>query len=194
MRKAGFHCTIKNRSYFPWIDDEELQVMLIRAQEIARYVEDLVYAKQTRQPFRWVVAVPESSDIKTIQDLEGKRIATEVVHITEMYLKEHGINARVEFSWGATEAKAPDLVDAIVDGTETGGSLRANKLRILDTILFEVDLSVHAIFQGLIEQGVLIRDVGRYPMLDKAMRVTIGAREENEAFLEALREVVRIVE
>ena len=164
MRKAGFHCTINSRSYFPWIDDEELEVMLIRAQEIARYVEDgvfdagltgkdwivetsadvvevvdLVYAKQTRQPFRWVVAVPESSDIKTIQDLEGKRIATEVIHITEMYLKEHGINARVEFSWGATEAKAPDLVDAIVDGTETGGSLRANKLRILDTIMYSTN-------------------------------------------------------
>ena len=115
MRKAGFHCTINSRSYFPWIDDEELEVMLIRAQEIARYAEDgvfdagltgkdwivetsadvvevvdLVYAKQTSQPFRWVVAVPESSDIKTIQYLEGKRIATEVAHITEMYLKEHG--------------------------------------------------------------------------------------------------------
>jgi len=138
--------------------------MLIRAQEIVRYVEDavfdagltgkdwivqpgadvvevvdLVYAKQIRQPFRWVVAVPESSDIKTIQDLEGKRIANEVVHITEMYLKEHRINTRVEFSWGATEAKAPDLVDAIVDGTETGGSLRANKLRVLDTIMYSTN-------------------------------------------------------
>ena len=161
MRKAGYHCSISSRSYLPWIDDEELEAMLIRAQEIARYVEDgvfdagltgkdwivetkadvvevvdLVYAKQTRQPFRWVVAVPENSDIKTIQDLEGKRIASEVVNITESYLKKHGVNAQVEFSWGATEAKAPDLVDAIVDGTETGGSLRANKLRILDTIMY----------------------------------------------------------
>jgi ATP phosphoribosyltransferase len=161
MRKAGYHCSISSRSYLPWIDDEELEAMLIRAQEIARYVEDgvfdagltgkdwivetkadvvevvdLVYAKQTRQPFRWVVAVPENSDIKTIQDLEGKRIASEVVNMTESYLKKHGVNAQVEFSWGATEAKAPDLVDAIVDGTETGGSLRANKLRILDTIMY----------------------------------------------------------
>jgi ATP phosphoribosyltransferase len=161
MRKAGYHCSISSRSYLPWIDDEELEAMLIRAQEIARYVEDgvfdagltgkdwivetkadvvevvdLVYAKQTRQPFRWVVAVPENSDINTIQDLEGKRIASEVVNMTESYLKKHGVNAQVEFSWGATEAKAPDLVDAIVDGTETGGSLRANKLRILDTIMY----------------------------------------------------------
>ena len=161
MRKAGFHCTISTRSYFPWIDDEELEPMLIRAQEIARYVEDgvfdigltgqdwivesgadvvevadLVYSKQTRQPFRWVVAVPENSAIRTIQDLEGKRIATEIVNTTNAYLAKHGITAHVEFSWGATEAKAPDLVDAIVDGTETGGSLRANKLRILDTVLY----------------------------------------------------------
>lgn len=161
MRKAGFHCTISTRSYFPWIDDEELEPMLIRAQEIARYVEDgvfdigltgqdwivesgadvmevadLVYSKQTRQPFRWVVAVPENSAIRTIQDLEGKRIATEIVNTTNAYLAKHGITAQVEFSWGATEAKAPDLVDAIVDGTETGGSLRANKLRILDTVLY----------------------------------------------------------
>ena len=134
--------------------------MLIRAQEIARYVQDgvfdcgltgkdwivesgaevvevvdLVYAKQSRQPFRWVLAVPEDSDIRTAQDLEGKRIATEVVNMTEQYLKNHGVKANVEFSWGATEAKAPELVDAIVDGTETGGSLRANKLRIVDTIM-----------------------------------------------------------
>lgn len=160
MRKAGFHCTISTRSYFPWIDDEELEPMLIRAQEIARYVEDgvfdfgltgqdwivesganvlevadLVYSKQTRQPFRWVVAVPENSAIRTVQDLQGKRIATEIVNTTKAYLAKHGVTAHVEFSWGATEAKAPDLVDAIVDGTETGGSLRANKLRILDTVL-----------------------------------------------------------
>jgi ATP phosphoribosyltransferase len=160
MRKAGFHCTISTRSYFPWVDDEELEAMLIRAQEIARYVEDgvfdagltgkdwivesgaevveaadLVYAKQSRQPYRWVLAVPEHSDIQTVKDLEGKRIATEIVRTTTAYLAQHGVNAHVEFSWGATEAKAPDLVDAIVDGTETGGSLRANKLRILDTIM-----------------------------------------------------------
>ena len=160
MRKAGFRCSVSSRSYFPWVDDEELELMLIRAQEIARYVEDevfdagltgkdwivetgadvvevaeLVYAKQSRQPLSWVLAVPESSDIQTIQDLEGKRIASEVVNITETYLKKHGVNAKVEFSWGATEAKAPDLVDAIVDITETGGSIRANKLRVLDTLM-----------------------------------------------------------
>ena len=160
MRKAGFHCTVSSRSYFPWVDDNELEVMLIRAQEIGRYVEDhvfdagltgkdwiletnadvvevadLVYANQSRQPFRWVLAVPESSDIRTVQDLEGKRIASEVVNITERYLNENGVNAKVEFSWGATEAKAPDLVDAIVEVTETGGSLRANKLRVLDTLM-----------------------------------------------------------
>ena len=160
MRKAGFHCTVSSRSYSPWVDDEELEIMLIRAQEIGRYVEDevfdagltgkdwivetgadvvevaeLVYAKHTRQPLRWVLAAPEASDIHSVQDLEGKRIATEVVNITEAYLKEHGVNAKVEFSWGATEAKAPDLVDAIVEITETGGSIRANKLRILDTLM-----------------------------------------------------------
>ena len=160
MRKAGFHCTVSPRSYFPWIDDEELEGMLIRAQEIARYVEDgvfdagltgkdwimetgadvvevadLVYAKQTRQPFRWVVAVPENSDIKTVYDLEGKRIASEIVNLTKAYLDRHGVNAHIEFSWGATEAKAPELADAVVDGTETGGSLRANNLRVIDTIM-----------------------------------------------------------
>lgn len=160
IRRAGFHCTISSRSYFPWIDDEQIEAMLIRAQEIARYVEDgvfdagltgkdwiletgadvvevadLVYAKQTRQPFRWVLAVPENSDIKTVHDLEGKRISTEIVNLTKAYLDRHGVRAHVEFSWGATEAKAPDLADAIVDGTETGSSLRANKLRVLDTIL-----------------------------------------------------------
>ncbi len=160
MRKAGFHCTVSSRSYSPWVDDEELEIMLIRAQEIGRYVEDgvfdagltgkdwitetgvdveeaaeLVYAKHTRRPLRWVLAVPESSDIRGVKDLEGKRIATEVVNITEDYLKKHGVTAKVEFSWGATEAKAPDLADAIVEITETGGSIRANKLRILDTLL-----------------------------------------------------------
>jgi len=160
MRKAGFQCSMSSRSYLPWVDDEEMELMLIRAQEIARYVEDevfdagltgkdwivetgadvvevteLVYAKQSRQPLRWVLAVPESSDICTVQDLEGKRIATEVTRITENYLQKHGVSAKVEFSWGATEAKAPDLVDAIVEVTETGGSLRANKLRVLDTLM-----------------------------------------------------------
>ena len=164
MRKAGFHCTVSSRSYSPWVDDEELEIMLIRAQEIARYVEDgvfdagltgkdwivetgadvveaaeLVYAKHTRRPLRWVLAVPESSDIHSVQDLEGKRIASEVVNITEAYLKKHGVSAKVEFSWGATEAKAPALADAIVEITETGGSIKANKLRVLDTLLISTN-------------------------------------------------------
>ncbi len=164
MRKAGFHCTVSSRSYSPWVDDEELEIMLIRAQEIGRYVEDevfdagltgkdwivetgadvvevaeLVYAKHTRRPLRWVLAVPESSDIRSVQDLEGKRVATEVVNITESYLQKHGVSAKVEFSWGATEAKAPELADAIVEITETGGSIRANKLRVLDTLLISTN-------------------------------------------------------
>jgi ATP phosphoribosyltransferase len=161
MRKAGFHCTVSSRSYSPWVDDEELEIMLIRAQEIGRYVEDevfdagltgkdwivetgadvvevaeLVYAKHTRQPLRWVLAAPEASDIHSVQDLEGKRIATEVVNITEAYLKKHSVTAKVEFSWGATEAKAAEgLADAIVEVTETGGTIRAHGLRIVCDLL-----------------------------------------------------------
>lgn len=158
--KAGYHFSVSDRSYFPSIDDEEISAILIRAQEMARYVDDgvfdvgltgkdwivennadvievadLVYAKQSRRPVRWVLAVAEKSNIKSVKDLEGKRIATEVVNITQKYLKEHGVSADVEFSWGATEVKVPDLVDAIVEVTETGSSLRANKLRIIDTVL-----------------------------------------------------------
>jgi ATP phosphoribosyltransferase len=160
MSKAGFRISGSDRSYKPYIDDEEITVMLIRAQEMARYVEDgaldagitgkdwieengaevveiadLVYAKQGMRPVRWVVAVPEDSRIKKPEDLEGKRIATEVVNITKKYLKKIGVKADVEFSWGATEIKPPDLADAIVELTETGSSLKANKLRILDTVL-----------------------------------------------------------
>jgi ATP phosphoribosyltransferase len=160
MSKAGFNFSVSSRSYFPSVDDEELEAMLIRAQEIARYVEDgvfdagltgydwviengvdvvsvcdLIYSKQSMRKVKWVLAVHENSPIKTVKDLEGKRIATEVVGITTAYLKKHGVNAVVEFSWGATEVKTPDLVDAIVEVTETGGSLRANKLRIVDVVL-----------------------------------------------------------
>lgn len=163
LSNAGFHFVITQRSYFPSIDDEEIEAMLIRAQEIARYVQDgvfdmgftgkdwiietgaqvvevsdLVYAKQSLRPVRWVLAVPESSPIKRPEDLEGCRIATEVVNITQNYLNKHKVNATVEFSWGATEVKAPDLVDAIVEVTETGSSLRANNLRIVDTLLESV--------------------------------------------------------
>ncbi len=157
--KAGYKIEISSRSYYPTIDDPEIECMLIRAQEMSRYVEmgildcgltgydwivengsdveemaELVYSKVSRRPVRWVLAVPESSDIKGPKDLEGKRIATEVVGMTERYLKKHGVKASVEFSWGATEIKPPRLADAIVEVTETGSSLRANKLKIIDTL------------------------------------------------------------
>lgn len=160
LSKAGFNFYIRERAYFPAGDDDELEAILIRAQEMARYVHDgvldvgitgkdwivengvevievteLVYSKVSFRPVRWVVAVPESSDIQTVADLQGKRIATEAVNITRQYLKQHNVEAEVEFSWGATEAKTPELVDAIVEITESGSSLRANKLRIVDTVL-----------------------------------------------------------
>ena len=158
--RAGFRISVNGRSYFPQCDDEEIAPVLLRAQEIPRYVADgvldagitgrdwvvenkvdvievadLVYAKQSMRPVRWVLAVHEDSDIDSVEDLEGKTIATEVVNITKDYLASHGVNAKVEFSWGATEVKVPYLVDAIVDVTETGTSLRENKLRIVDTVL-----------------------------------------------------------
>ena len=160
LSKAGFHFSVSSRSYFPSVDDEELEAMLIRAQELPRYVEDgvfdaaltgydwivesgasvisvsdLVYSKQSMRKVQWVLAVHESSTVKSVKDLEGKRIATEVVSITRSYLAKNKVNATVEFSWGATEVKTPDLVDAIVEVTETGSSLRANKLRIVDVVL-----------------------------------------------------------
>lgn len=160
FRKAGYNISVGTRSYIPVIDDDDMEGILIRAQEISRYVEDgvldigltgkdwitenesdvvevteLVYAKQGLRPVKWVLAVPNDSSVKSVQDLEGKRIATEVVNITRNYLKKKGVNAEVEFSWGATEAKTPELVDGIVELTETGSSLRANNLRILDVVL-----------------------------------------------------------
>lgn len=159
FRKAGYNITIRSRSYYPSIDDEEIDCVLIRAQEMARYVEEgildagltgydwimetgadvveveeLVYGKVGRKPLRWVLAVPEDSDIQEPQDLTGKRIATEAVGMTRRYLADHRIDASVEFSWGATEVKPPRLADAIVEITETGSSLRANNLRIVDTL------------------------------------------------------------
>ena len=159
--KAGFNISVSSRSYRPSIDDEKLDGRFVRAQEVSRYVEhgyfdcgltgqdwvkendsdvvevcSLVYSRASNKRSKWVIAVPEASTVQTIKDLESKRIATEVVNITRQYLKENGINAEVEFSWGATEVKVPDLVDAIVDLTETGNSIRANKLRIIDTILY----------------------------------------------------------
>ena len=160
FERAGYKISVEKRSYFPNIDDPEIQCILIRAQEIARYVEDgvldlgltgkdwimenraevaeiadLIYAKQGLNEVKWVLAVPENSEIKNVKDLEGKRIATELVNVTEDYLKKNKVKAEVEFSWGATEVKPPVLADAIVELTETGSSLRANNLRIVDTLL-----------------------------------------------------------
>ena len=160
MAKAGWNVSVSSRSYVPYVDDAELEIRLIRAQEISRYVEhgyldcgitghdwvienssdvhevgEFLFSKATRQAARWVLAVPEHSPIKTVKDLEGKRIATEVVNLTKKWLKKNGVKAEVEFSWGATEVKAHELVDAIVEITETGSSLRANRLRIVETLL-----------------------------------------------------------
>ena len=160
FKRAGFNVTCSSRSYIPTIDDPEIKCRLLRPQEMSRYVElglldagicgydwvyengsdvqevcELNYSKSTSNPVRWVVAVPNDSKIKKVKDLNGKRISTEAVGLTKRYLKKNGVKADVEFSWGATEVKAPELVDAIVDLTETGSSLRANNLHILDTIL-----------------------------------------------------------
>lgn len=160
FRKAGFNISISERSYFPVIDDEELKAILIRPQEMSRYVEDgvldvgitgkdwvlengskvvevteLVYSKQSLRPVRWVVAVAEGSKIKSPKDLEGLRISTELVNLTKKYLRRLGVTAEVEYSYGATEVKPPELADAIVEATETGSSLKANSLRIIDTVL-----------------------------------------------------------
>ena len=160
LARAGWKVTLSSRSYVPAIDDEEMECLLVRAQEMARYVEsgaldagitghdwvvetraevvelaELVYAKQRLARVKWVLAAPEDSPIHAPRDLEGKVIATEVVGITQEYLARHGVKSRVEFSWGATEVKVPQLADAIVEVTETGSSLRANRLRIIDTVL-----------------------------------------------------------
>jgi ATP phosphoribosyltransferase len=160
FKRAGFSISGTSRSYRPVVDDPELRLNLLRAQEMSRYVEggfldcgitgrdwveengsqvevltELPYSKATANPTRWVIAVPENSSYRSVKDLEGKRIATEAVGLTRRYFESQGVKADIEFSWGATEVKVPDLVDAIVDITETGSSLRANKLRILETII-----------------------------------------------------------
>ena len=159
FQKAGYKIDIKDRSYYPTIDDPEIECILLRAQEMSRYVEEglldcgltgydwivengsdvveiceLVYGKVGRNPLKWVLAVPNDSEIKGAKDLEGKRIATEAVGMTKRYLAKHGVNASVEYSWGATEVKPPHLADAIVEITETGSSLKANNLKIIDTL------------------------------------------------------------
>ena len=160
FRRAGYNIKFSSRSYFPVIDDEQIECLLIRAQEMARYVEqgvldagitghdwvtetqadvteicELVFSKVSRRPVRWVLCVPNDSPVQTVADLAGKRIATEAVGMTEAYLARHGVEAQVEFSWGATEVKPPKLADAIVEVTETGSSLRANNLRIVDEVM-----------------------------------------------------------
>ena len=160
FQRAGYRITFSSRSYYPQIDDTEIECLLIRAQEMARYVQqgildagitghdwvqetqadvhevcELVFSKVSRGPVRWVLCVPEDSPVKSVKDLEGKRIATEAVGLTNAYLEIHGVSANVEFSWGATEVKPPRLADAIVEVTETGSSLRANNLRIVDEVL-----------------------------------------------------------
>lgn len=160
FRRAGYNIKFSSRSYFPTIDDDEIECLLIRAQEMARYVDDgildagitghdwvvetqadvhevceLVFSKVSRRPVRWVLCVPDDSEIRTVEQLQGKRIATEAVGLTTTFLAEHGVTANVEFSWGATEVKPPKLADAIVEVTETGNSLRANNLRIVAEVL-----------------------------------------------------------
>ena len=160
FHRAGYRITLNDRSYVPHIDDSELEALLIRAQEIPHYVEagvldagitgldwieerdaavvevaELAYSRSTDRPARWVLAVPDDSPVQRPEDLQGKRIATELVRFTRRYLAERGVEAEVEFSWGATEVKVPELADAIVELTETGSSLRANRLRIVATLL-----------------------------------------------------------
>ncbi|MSR78161.1 MAG: ATP phosphoribosyltransferase [Candidatus Omnitrophica bacterium] len=163
FKKAGFSISVNSRSYYPSVDDAELEVVLFRPQEMSRYIEDgvvdcgltgydwiqenesdvvelcqLQYSKRTSNPVRWVLAVHNDSKFKTVKDLEGKKISTELVNMTKKYLKKHKVSAEVEFSWGATEVKPPRLADAIVEATETGSSLRANNLRIIDTIITSI--------------------------------------------------------
>jgi ATP phosphoribosyltransferase len=160
FRRAGYKITFSSRSYYPTIDDDQIECLLIRAQEMARYVQDgvldagltgydwimetgadvfevaeLIFSKVSRRPVRWVLCVPEDSPLRSVSDLQGKRIATEAVGLTTRFLQQHGVAAKVEFSWGATEVKPPKLADAIVEVTETGSSLRANNLRILAEVL-----------------------------------------------------------
>lgn len=192
MKKAGWNFKVGSRSYMPTVDDPDIAARLIRPQEIARYVElglldagltgydwiyengadvvevaELCYSKATSNPVRWVVAVPNDSTIQSVKDLQGKRIATEAVGLTTRYLAEHGVTAEVEFSWGATEVKAPELVDAIVELTETGSSLRANQLRIVDTVLTSTT--------RLIANKAAWADAGKRAKIDQLALLLSGA-------------------
>ncbi len=192
MKRAGWNVKVGSRSYMPSVDDPDIAARLIRPQEIARYVElglldagltgydwiyengadvvevaELCYSKATSNPVRWVVAVPNDSPLQSVKDLQGKRIATEAVGLTTRYLAEHGVTAEVEFSWGATEVKAPELVDAIVELTETGSSLRANQLRIIDTVLTSTT--------RLIANKAAWADAGKRAKIDQLALLLTGA-------------------
>ncbi|HAL92680.1 MAG TPA: ATP phosphoribosyltransferase [Verrucomicrobia bacterium] len=192
MKKAGWNFKLSSRSYVPSVDDPAIAARLIRPQEIARYVElglldagltgydwiyengadvvevaELCYSKATSNPVRWVVAVPNDSPIQSVKDLQGKRIATEAVGLTKRYLADHGVTAEIEFSWGATEVKAPELVDAIVELTETGSSLRANQLRIIDTVLTSTT--------RLIANKDAWADAGKHAKIEQMALLLMGA-------------------
>ena len=192
MKKAGWNFKVGSRSYVPTVDDPAIAARLIRPQEIARYVElglldagltgydwiyengadvvevaELCYSKATSNPVRWVLAVPNDSSIQSVKDLQGKRIATEAVGLTKRYLADHGVTAEIEFSWGATEVKAPELVDAIVELTETGSSLRANQLRIVDTVLTSTT--------RLIANKAAWADAGKRAKIDQLALLLSGA-------------------
>lgn len=197
FRKAGFRIVTSARSFYPTVDDEELEIILFRPQEMSRYVEegvidagltgydwilengssvveikDLTYAKQTNRPVRWVLAVHNDSPVKTVRDLRGKKIVTELVHVTKRYLHRNGVEAEVEFSWGATEAKPPRLADAIVEATETGSSLRANNLKIVDTVLVSTT--------KLIANKASYRDAWKKEKLDNIALLLEGAMAAEE--------------
>ena len=203
MRKAGWNFKLGSRSYVPVSDDPGIAARLIRPQEIPRYVElglldagltgydwiyengadvvevaELCYSKATSNPVRWVVAVPNDSPIQSVKDLQGKRIATEAVGLTKRYLAANGVTAEVEFSWGATEVKAPELVDAIVELTETGSSLRANQLRIIDTVLTSTT--------RLIANKAIWADPGKRTKIEQlAMLLTGALNAENKVLLKS---------
>jgi ATP phosphoribosyltransferase len=192
LAKAGYNIQVSSRSYVPYVDDDELEIRLIRAQEISRYVEhgyldcgitgkdwvaendskvealaELPYSKVSSMPTRWVLVVPEDSPFQTVADLAGKRVATEAVGLTRRFFEKHNVPVEIEFSWGATEVKVPDLVDAIVDITETGSSLRANKLRIVDTLMES--------FPVFIANGVAATDARKREKMDTLILLLKGA-------------------